>query len=137
VQREERRDERARPEGSRHAVEGEQEDHRARDMDHGARRVMAPRAQAEELGVEHVRDPRQRMPVRRRARAEGPTQAVDRESRADVVVVGDVDRVVQADEARVQDRGVRRGRRERESERHDDADLATGARGHGLGKVTI
>jgi len=63
-------------------------------MQHDAREMVPPRAQTEELAVEHVRNPGQRMPVGGVTRSQSPAHALARQARLDVRVVEHVGRVI-------------------------------------------
>ena len=58
------------------AREQEEKQDRVRDVEQQAGEVMPTRVKSEELGVQHVGEPRQRMPVARKAGLEGPGDAL-------------------------------------------------------------
>src|SRR5436309_10870754 len=78
--------------------------------------MMPRRIETEDLAVEHVRHPRQRMPVRGVARDEGPEHVRGRETAPHVKVLRDVLAVVVIDEVAAEEAriGERRGGREDE-----------------------
>ena len=104
VQREYRGDERAPPRGPGHAGEHLEEERGARRVEQDAGRMMAGRRQPEELSVEHVREPGERVPVGRVGCGERPGDTGPRKARPDVHVLGHVFGVVVVDEAVPKDR---------------------------------
>ena len=60
--------------------------------------MQRPGADAEELHVEHVREPRQRDPISQLAGRERPADAVQRQTAADDRVLPDVAEIVVLDE---------------------------------------
>ena len=82
-------------------------------------RWWAGRRHAEELHVEHVREPGERVPVGDVERGEGPGDPLPGQARRCTArVLGDVAVVVEEDEGVAGDARVERERREREGERH-------------------
>ena len=106
VQSEECRHGSALPEGSGHRPEDEKEEQGVYGVQKEAHQVVAPRVQAEELNVGHVRQPRERVPVVDVGGGKGPHEAVHGQPPPDDRVIGDIVVVVEADEAVIDHRAV-------------------------------
>ena len=96
----------ARPQGGSHPPQGHEEHEHVDGVDEDAREVVAPGMllkafRAEDLAVEHVREPGQRMPVVVFQAREGPGDRVPSQALVDVFVVIDVAVVVKIDEAEI------------------------------------
>src|ERR1051326_9045550 len=109
MQREERSDDDARPTTGRRLHEKQVQQDRARTVQHDAADAELAGVDAEERDVDLMRDPRERMPVRRVHRRERPTNVREREAFRDVAIVDDVVEVVEvrerkAERAKVDDR---------------------------------
>ena len=79
--------------------------------------VVPTRVQREELHVEHVGEPAERVPVRDVRAVEGPGDALQREALAHHLIAEDVGVVVAVDELEAADRPVEQDHDERESAR--------------------
>src|ERR1035438_9620899 len=98
--------ERATPQSSGHPLQrGEQEQTAQRVKQHIGQ-VMPSAAQPEELTIRHLRKPCQRKPILGVRGSERPNHTFPRQSRAHVVVFGDVLRVVKVDEIEMPNRAV-------------------------------
>jgi len=91
---EEGRNQGAAPDRAGHLVKKQEEQQRVGEVQEKAGEMVAGRLQAIELGIQLMREPRQRMPVGALARAEGPRRAPPGEPRLNIVVVRHVLRVV-------------------------------------------
>jgi hypothetical protein len=90
VEAEQRGDERAPPRRAGHDVEQHEDERRVGGVQDDARRVVPGRGVAEELPVEHVGHPRDRMPVRHVARGPGPADRCSIQTSPNERVLGDV-----------------------------------------------
>ena len=97
VQREERGHQPAAPNRPGHAPQHHEQQQRVRGMEHHAHQVMCPGALAKKLTVQGVREPCQRMPVAGMAGSEGPAHRLPAQTVLDVLVRGDIIRVVVID----------------------------------------
>ena len=97
VNREHGSDERASLHGAGRAIQKQEQQARADRVQRHGHQVMAARPRTEQLRVDHVRDPRDRMEVRR-ARRECPLEIRERHARDHVRIVEDVSRVIPGDE---------------------------------------
>ena len=98
MKREKRGRERARPARPGHPLQDPEEQDAVCGVQEQARQMMEARVQAEELAIEHVREPGQRVPVGRVAGREGPPHPLETEPRSDVEIFDDVLRIVVEDE---------------------------------------
>ena len=96
--REERGHYEARPEGTGGGAQEDEEQHRSERVQQDAPEVMAARVEAEELDVDHVGDPGERLPVEVADVGEGPREPLAREPPQHVLVLRHVARVVVVDE---------------------------------------
>ena len=67
---------------------------------------MARRLEAVKLAVQHVRKPRDRMPVRRVGLREGPVDALPSQPRLHLRIICQVRRIIESDEARLDHRQI-------------------------------
>ena len=88
--REQRRDRRARPRSARHTQQREKQQHGIRRVQQDVNEMLWAGTRAEQLPVEHVREPRERMPVRGVAAAERPGDAGRRDAAGQMRVVNHV-----------------------------------------------
>ena len=86
VQREQGRHHRAAPGRTRHALQEQEQHNRVGQVEEQADEVMPAGIQPEELDIQHVGNPRQRMPVARKAGLEGPGNVLPVEPVPDVKV---------------------------------------------------
>ncbi len=98
VKREQGRDKRAGPQAACHPLQRQEEKERARRVDPDAREMMPAGIHPVELDVEHVGDPRQRMPVRRISACQRPEEGVGSDPVTDMGIVGHIVRVVVGEE---------------------------------------
>ena len=95
----------ARPQRGSHPPQGQEEHEHVDGVDQDVREVVAPGMlqafRAEDLAVEHVREPGQRMPVVVFQAREGPGDRIPGQALGDVLVVVDVAVVVEIDEAEI------------------------------------
>ena len=83
------------------------------------------RIQAEKLAVEHVTEPRKRVPVASVARRKGPPDAIKGKSPPDLLVFHDVLVIVKVDEVTAKNWTVGRYRdRRKGGTDHDDSDAS-------------
>ena len=94
---EERGDDRAAPKRVRPSPQQKKKKQRVRDVPRDIHQMMFAGVEPEEAHVDHVRDPRQRMPVEIERRHR-PTNTVERETRLHVRVFSDVDGIVEVEE---------------------------------------
>ena len=116
MQREQRRHHEAAPEGTRHPPQQQEQQQRIGDMKPHTYQVLCPRLVAEELKVQHVGDPGQRMPVTGVAALECPGNVLPLQAALNVRVRSNVIRVVVVDVAMTSDRQEYRQRRHRKQE---------------------
>jgi hypothetical protein len=123
MQREQGSDERAPPHGTGHPIQHQQQKEGVREMQRQARQMMPARIQAEELHVDHVRDPGHRSARRVVGMPKCPGKVVEREPARDVRVVDDEFAIVEVDELRVSYRCVDEDRQcsQRHSGKHQAA----------------
>ena len=98
VERKQRRDDSAAPQGAGHIPEQDVQQEGIRDMEEQVRQVMAGWPQPIELAVEHVRKHRDRMPIARDLAVPDPGKALRAQARLDIRIRRDVIGVVIADE---------------------------------------
>jgi hypothetical protein len=98
MQRKKRSDQCARPSGSSGAKKKPKQQQRVCRMNYGVNNQMAACVHAEELAVDHMRDPRERMPVCRVERGERPSESRERNTAIDHWIFADVRGVVERDE---------------------------------------
>ncbi len=79
-------------------------------MDHDVGQMRRAAVHAEELTIEHVRQPRQRVPVRGVAGDESPHESSTSQSIANVRVVGDVVWIVVVEKCEVANLEINRDR---------------------------
>src|SRR5262249_699022 len=79
---------------------------RVERVERDVHRVVSARLEAEELDVDHVTDPRERMPVRLVVPGQRPANVLESEPGRHVRIALDVRGVVEADEAGVERRPV-------------------------------
>ena len=94
--------------------------------------MVPPCVQPVKLAIQHVRQPRQRMPVAEIHRRERPLKAVARNATANMRVVGHVKRIVEVDEIKCDDWEINRRRRQHEqraNEKHQPPVLRSTAEG--------
>ncbi len=103
MEREKRRHKSATPECPGHPVKDQKEQERAGDMEEDIDEMHAARVDAEQVDVQHVGEPGQRMPVARINGCEGPLGAVDRQSGQNMPVFNNVHFVVEIDKIEVID----------------------------------
>ena len=96
MQGEQRRQDRAPPKRPRHPPEHQEDQDRIERVKQQVDQVMARRLQPEQLAVQHVGNPGQRMPVGLLAvqPSKGPTQALPRQPGLNLRIVGDIIRIV-------------------------------------------
>ena len=104
VNGENRRHESARAGPARHANENEEEQCGIERMQDQVRRMMAGRVRPVALNIQHVRQPRQRVPIRRVKRGEGPANAGRRDALLNVGIMSDVHVVVEEHKVVAHDR---------------------------------
>jgi hypothetical protein len=100
---EQRGDAGAAPDGAGHAAQQREQEQRVERVQRDAHPMVRPCIETEALHVEHVRQPSQRMPVRRVRRFESPRDGVRAQAFEHVRVGVDVGAVVEAHEAVVAD----------------------------------
>src|SRR5438132_133275 len=88
----------AAPQCASHSVEREKEEEGICDVEKEADQVMSARVQAEELDVEHVGEPSQRMPVCRVPSLKGPQHPSPVQTLPDDGIGDDIVGVVQVEE---------------------------------------
>jgi len=88
--REQRRDRRAPPRPARHTQQREKQQHGIRRVQQDVNEMLRAGTRAEQLPVEHVREPRERMPVRGVAAAERPRDAGRHDAAGQMRVVNHV-----------------------------------------------
>ena len=98
MEREQGCDQGAAPEGAGHLAENQEEQEGGGKVESEVGEMMSGRLQSVELGIQHVREPGDRMPVGRVAGAESPVQAIEREAGLHPGIPGYVGGVVQGDE---------------------------------------
>src|SRR5438046_3004829 len=91
-------DKRARPEGTRRAPQKNEKQDRIGGVQQDIDEDVPAGVETEELDVDHMRDPGERMPVRRVHRGGGPGDVRDRQSAVDVIVLDHVVGIIEADE---------------------------------------
>ena len=112
MESEQRGDKQARPQTPGQPYQSQEEQCRVDGMEKDAAEVMTCRIECEELIVKGVRQPGQRMPVRRGGRRKGPLDVLPCQA-VDVRVGGDIVAVVQHEERMAEHRTVDgEGRRE-------------------------
>ena len=84
--------------------------------------VMSSGPQSEQLHVQHVRKPRQRMPIGFRGRSESPRHAAVGQALLDVEVRGDIRGIVVVDESILQCRIIENQSAQEEQERDERND---------------
>ena len=99
MQGEEGSDGRAAPEGSRHTREDHEEKQRVRDVKQEVDLMVRARLRTEQLHVQHMREPGERVPVTDAGRSERPTCVIEAESREHTIVLDDVGPIVESDES--------------------------------------
>ena len=117
-------DEGAAPEGAGHSVEEQKEKERVGDVEAEAGEMMAGRAQAVELHIQHVGEPGQRVPVGRVAGGESPPEALECQPGLDMEVFRDVIGIVKGDEPAAENGPV--GEQGDEAEQQAEKELAGG-----------
>ena len=90
MQGEEGGDKCAFPQGSRHALQYDEQDQGVQDVKKEVDLVMSSRVEPEPLNIEHVGEPGQRMPVAVFERAEGPPDSLQAQAVADDRILYDV-----------------------------------------------
>jgi hypothetical protein len=81
---------RALPERPGHSIENKKQQQRARRVKHHVCQMVRPGVHAEKLHVQHVRKPRQGMPVAGVSRGKGPNYVSTRQTTSYVRVLADV-----------------------------------------------
>ena len=115
---------RAAPEGTGHSVEEQKEENRIREVEAEAGEMMAGWLQTVELGIQHVGEPRQRMPVGSVAGAESPREPLERQPRLDLEVFSDVVGIVKVHETASRCRPV--GEQGRKAQQQAEQELLKG-----------
>jgi len=117
----------ASPPGLRHTLQGEEEQDRVERVKEHVDEMVGAGTGSEQPAVEHVREPRQRVPVPQGRRCEGPLHAVRRQAALHDEIFLDVERVVVIDVVEGPDLRVEGRRQHRESDRgegvHEDPAL--------------
>ena len=90
--------------------------------------VMRLGVEGEELHIDHVGDPRERMPVRRVDAGEGPADVVQREAVGDRGIDLDVGDVVEVDETSLECGSIARGGERAEHQQQEDPTASGGHR---------
>jgi len=116
VQSKQRGHQRAAPDGAGQALPQAEQQEGVGQVQQHAREVMAPRLQPIKLAIEHVRKPRQRMPVAGMETLARPREVFQGQPGLNPRVAADVVRVVVIDEAELEDRPVNRGNRQRQQQ---------------------
>ena len=98
MQRKKRCDQCARPSGSSRAKKKPKQQQRVCHMNYGVNEQMGACVHAEELAVDHMRDPRERMPVCRVERGERPSEPRERNTAIHHRIFPDVRGVIERDE---------------------------------------
>ena len=96
-------DEGAAPAGAGHAAQDGEKQQRVGEVQSQAGRMMAAGIECEQLAIEHVREPGQRMPISGMRGRECPAEARQGQALAHHQVIGDVFGVVIIDETAVKD----------------------------------
>ena len=130
MQRKERGHQGAAPERARQALEQPEQQQAVDDVQQQTRDVVAAGPEPVNLAVQHVRQPRQRMPIAGVHTRERPLDASQRQASLDARVAADIVRVVKVDESLLCDGPVHAGGYEREQQADNNRLLAlrTGVR---------
>ena len=115
---EEGRHECASPASPRQGLQDEKQQCRIEQVKEEIDEVMKAGVKAEKADIEHVGEPRQRVPVRRGECREGPPDSLPRESLPDDGIVRHVERIVIIDEAEIPDLPVDPCRDEGQKKKH-------------------
>ena len=94
----ERGHQRAAPDRSGHGAENYKDKNRVRSMEEHTRQVVPSRLQTEQLAIEHVRHPGERMPVGNRHCCEGPSNVAPGQTLVNARILPDVSAVIIVDE---------------------------------------
>ncbi len=116
--REKRRHHRAAPEGPRHSFERQKQERRIGGVQQHVDDVRRAGPQPEELTVQHVRHPGQRVPVARITGLKAPAQSRPGEAAFDVVVDQDVKIVVEVGEVEPRHRPIKQRYARRQNRAH-------------------
>ena len=136
VDGEERRDERAPPGGAGHGGEDQEQERRVRRVQRRVDEVVRARVEPEELDVEHMREPGDRVPVGHLQRRERPADPSPGQATPHHGVVGHVPVVVEEEEVVTGHLGVEQQRAQ--EERGSDAPPGVpGLQREGRPEVTI
>jgi len=127
---EERRDQRAAPGGAGQAAQRAEQEDRAQPMKQHIGRVEAARIDPEQLGVEHVRQPGDGVPIRHEAGGERPAQVLRREPCRHPCVLVDVAVVVEDHEVEGERLPEDRHDEREQCESQPARDAAIGVRRH-------
>ena len=88
------RHQRAAPDRSGHGAESYKDKNCVRSMEENTRQVVPSRSQTEQLAIEHVRHPGERMPVGNRHRCEGPSNVAPGQTLMNARILPDVSAVI-------------------------------------------
>ncbi len=99
---------RAAPECSRERAEPEEKQDRVARVKQQVGQVMTRRTQSVKLAIQHVREPRQRVPIRAMNVSEGPLQPRPSQSRRNLRIAGDVIVVIEGEKVQIDDRQIDR-----------------------------
>jgi hypothetical protein len=128
----------ASPPGPRHPLQDEKEQDRIDPVKEDIDEMVGTRAWPEELAVEHVREPRQRMPIRHGSRRESPSNSLPRQAVLNDDVVPDIMGIIIVDEIEVPYLPI--DERRRNDKKKDDRQIVTdsgcGGSGHLTGPVS-
>ena len=124
MQSEKRGDREAAPSQARGTLQNQKQEHRVGGMEKHVDGVLTRRVQAENLAIESMREPGDRVPVRRFRGLKSPNHGVPAESGTDLGIVGNVNRVVVIEKGSAGDRVIERERgQERAAGREQSASL--------------
>ena len=113
---EQRSDKRRRPQGIREPQQQRKQQRGVGRVEQHVDEMMRAGIGAEQFAIQHVREPGERMPVRRVETRERPAEAVPRQAGQHGMIFGDVFLVVEIHEAVMHDRQINHQRGEREQQ---------------------
>src|SRR5215469_15528468 len=91
-------------------------------MEADVREVMPTAVETEKLVIQHVRKPGQRKPVRIAKSSEGPGQTIPRQTGTNLRVFGDINGIVETDEAVTPDLDINRKNRDEQQKVYQQID---------------
>ena len=123
MQSEERSHHQAAPSQARSTLQNQKQKHRIRRMEKDVDDMGALRVQAENLAIESMREPGDRVPVRRFRSMKSPNEGVPGESGTNLGIIGDIYDVVKIEKRSARDRVIECNRRQNQQQAENQFSL--------------